>query len=66
MTLIGGPLHKLVRVRIKNKRKAYFKLYRKFHTCENYSSQGEVPTLLELSKSALITGNIDYTHPDFQ
>jgi hypothetical protein len=66
VTLIGGPLHRLVRIRIKNKRKAYFILYRKFHTCEGYSSQGEIPTLLELSKSALITGNIDYNHPDFQ
>jgi len=66
VTITGGPLHTLVRVRIKNKRKSYFILYNKYHTCENFSSQGEVPTLLELSKSALITGNIDYLHPDFQ
>jgi hypothetical protein len=65
ITLIGGPLHRLVRIRTTNKNKAYFIFYKKFHTCDNYASSGEVPTLLELSKSALITGNINYSHKDF-
>ena len=59
--LTGGPLYRLVKVHTKNKYKAYFILYRKYHTCIDYTSQGDIPTLLELSKSALITGNISYT-----
>jgi hypothetical protein len=63
--LTGGPLYRLIQVHTKNKYKAYFILYRKYHTCIDYTSKGDIPTLLELSKSALITGNISYTHPGF-
>jgi hypothetical protein len=46
--------------------KVYFILYKKFHVCDDYNSQDLVPTLLELGKSALISGNIDNTHNNFQ
>ncbi len=66
ITLTGGPLHRLVKVSIKNNYKVYFILYKKFHVCDDYNSQDLVPTLLELGKSALISGNIDNTHNNFQ